>query len=259
MTTTPLDVHRQANATSPGLAAALSTIADRGVEFVYFQAITITGRVLGKVAPARHFERLAIKGVQQHQTAIANLQAPARACCSRGESTHLSTPQYPISRPSLSCRGTPASRGCSAGYTRPTTYPNSRRRIACDTRGLLRRMHAGFTDRTGLELRTGCEPEMTWQGEGLEAHFRPGSSPAYHIEHLERNRPIVKKVVAYAQALGLDMIEGDYEDEFQVELNFMFDRADLTADRLITYRQICKQVARELGIEASFMPKPQRE
>ena len=97
---------------------------------------------------------------------------------------------------------------------------------------------------------------MTWQGEGLEAHFRPESSPAYHIEHLERNRPIVKKVIAYAQALGLDMIEGDYEDEFQVELNFMYDHADLTADRLVTYRQICKQVARELGIEASFMPKP---
>ncbi len=35
----------------------------------------------------------------------------------------------------------------------------------------------------------------------------------------------------------------------------MFDRADLTADRLTTYRQICKQVARELGIQASFMPK----
>ena len=25
-------------------------------------------------------------------------------------------------------------------------------------------------------------------------------------------RPIVKRVIAYAQALGLDMIEGDYED-----------------------------------------------
>ena len=45
MTTTPLDAHRQANATSPDLAEALSTIAERGVEFVYFQAITITGRV----------------------------------------------------------------------------------------------------------------------------------------------------------------------------------------------------------------------
>ena len=70
MSTTPLDTHRQANATSAQLAEVLTTIAERGVEFVYFQAITITGRVVGKVAPAKHFERLAVKGVQQHQTAV---------------------------------------------------------------------------------------------------------------------------------------------------------------------------------------------
>ena len=49
---------------------------------------------------------------------------------------------------------------------------------------------------------------MTWRGEGLGGALPARSSPAYHIEHLERNRPIVKKVVEYAQALGLDMVEG---------------------------------------------------
>ena len=39
----------------------------------------------------------------------------------------------------------------------------------------------------------------------------------------------------------------------------MYDHADLTADRLVTYRQICKQVARELYIEASFMPAGHRD
>jgi glutamine synthetase len=128
--------------------------------------------------------------------------------------------------------------------------------LATDVRGLLRRLHEEFTARTGLELRTGTEPEMTWEGAGLEAQFRPDSSPAYHIEHLERYREIYQRVITYARALGLDMIEGDYEDGGQLELNWMFDHADLTADRLVTYRQICKQVARELDIECSFMPKP---
>ena len=36
----------------------------------------------------------------------------------------------------------------------------------------------------------------------------------------------------------------------------MYDRVENTADRLVTYRQICKQVAREFGVTASFMPKP---
>ena len=61
----------------------------------------------------------------------------------------------------------------------------------------------------------------------------------------------------YGRAMGLDMIQGDHEDApGQLELNFMFDRAELTADRLTTYRQICRQVGRELGAFACFMPKP---
>ncbi|KRE33613.1 glutamine synthetase [Mycobacterium sp. Soil538] len=257
MTTTPLDAHRQLNATSPDLTEAQEIIDDRGVEFVYFQAITITGRVVGKVVPARHFARLAVKGVQQHQTAVANLQSTREGDLMAGG---VHAPEY-TAVPDLDTFAvlpwdTSFARVFCRLYEPDHLVDRAGSEFACDSRGLLHRMHAGFSDRTGLQLRTGCEPEMTWQGEGLEAQFRPGSSPAYHIEHLERNRPIVKKVVQYAQALGLDMVEGDYEDEFQVELNFMFDRADLTADRLTTYRQICKQVARELGIHASFMPKP---
>ena len=73
---------------------------------------------------------------------------------------------------------------------------------------------------------------------------------------LERVRRIYQRVIRYAQSMGLDMVEGDYEDNGQVELNFMFDRAERTADRLITYRQICMQVAKEEGVVATFMPKP---
>jgi glutamine synthetase len=69
-------------------------------------------------------------------------------------------------------------------------------------------------------------------------------------------RPVYQRVIRYAQQLGLDMVEGDYEDNGQLELNWMFDRAELTADRLITYRQICHQVGKELGVTPSFMAKP---
>lgn len=257
MTTSALDQHRQENASSPHLGTALATITEHGVEFVYYQSVSITGRVVGKVMPARHLERTAVKGVQQHRTAAANLQSTREGLLlggGVGAAEYTAIPDletfailpWDTSFARVFCRlyePDHLAEGAGAPY-------------ACDTRGVLRRVHREFTERTGLEMRTGCEPEMTWKGEGLEGRFRPQSSPAYHIEHLERNRPIVKKVIAYAQALGLDMIEGDYEDEFQIELNFMYDHADLTADRLITYRQVCKQVARELGIEASFMPKP---
>jgi glutamine synthetase len=64
-------------------------------------------------------------------------------------------------------------------------------------------------------------------------------------------------VIEYGQALGLDMIQGDHEDApGQIELNFNFDRAEQTADNLSTYRQVCRQVGRELGAFPCFMPKP---
>ena len=57
--------------------------------------------------------------------------------------------------------------------------------------------------------------------------------------------------------MGLDMIQGDHEDApGQLELNFIFDDALRTADRLTTYRQICAQVAREFNLIACFMCKP---
>lgn len=74
MSTSALDLHRQANATSSDLSAALESIADRDVQYIYYQAVSITGRVVGKVMPAEHLERTAVKGVQQHRTAMANLQ-----------------------------------------------------------------------------------------------------------------------------------------------------------------------------------------
>ena len=79
----------------------------------------------------------------------------------------------------------------------------------------------------------------------------------YHIDQFSELQPLIHKVMEYGKAMGLDMIQGDHEDApGQLELNFMFDRAELTADRLTTYRQICRQVGRELGAFPCFMPKP---
>ena len=110
-------------------------------------------------------------------------------------------------------------------------------------------------------MQTGCEPEMSWfpSADEITAGIStlPGHiSTAYHIGHLEQIRPILKQVTTYGQALGLDMIQADYEDPGQIEMNFMFGAALETADRLVTFRQICMQVAREFGVLATFMPKP---
>ena len=79
----------------------------------------------------------------------------------------------------------------------------------------------------------------------------------YHIDQFSELQPIIHKVIEYGQRMGLDMIQGDHEDApGQIELNFGFDRAEKTADNLSTFRQVCKQVGRELDAFPCFMPKP---
>lgn len=257
MSTTALDLHREVNSAPGALDAALAAISDHGVEFVYFQAVTITARVVGKVVPADQFARLATRGVMQHRTAVANLQSTREGVLlggGVGAAEYCAVPDLDTFAV-LPWDHKTARVFCSL-YEPDHVLTDPGAPFAGDTRGLMKRVHADLTARTGLELRTGTEPEMTWEGPGFTTTSRPDSSPAYHIEHLERYRAVYQKVITYAKAMGFQMVEGDFEDAGQVELNWMFDHADLTADRLVTYRQICKQVARELGIEASFMPKP---
>jgi glutamine synthetase len=258
MTTTALDEHRHANADAAALDAIQAAIDEAGVEYIYYQGVTITGRVIGKVVPARHLRRNADKGVQLHRTAVADLQSTRAGELLGGgvEAAELTMVPDLDTFAVLPWDNTVAR--CYSRMYEPAHRPGGigGQPLATDVRGNLFRVHEAFTARTGLELRSGCEPEMTWTGPGLEAKFRPASSPAYHVEHLESYRAIYQKVISYAQALGLDMIEGDYEDPGQLELNWLFDHANKTADRLTTYRQVCRQVGRELGVNPSFMPKP---
>ena len=99
---------------------------------------------------------------------------------------------------------------------------------------------------------------MAQEGRRRRARWRfYASAYCYHIDQFESLRPVVLEVIEYARAMGLDMIQGDHEDApGQLELNFMFDDALRTCDRLTTYRQICAQVAREFDLIACFMSKP---
>lgn len=257
MTSTPLEQHREANSDAGALAAIRERIEASGVEFIYYQGVTITGRVIGKVVPARHLPRNADKGVQLHRTAAADLQTTRDGQLLGGGVEAAEFTMLPdLDTFAVLPWDTRVGRFFCRLYEPGHLAEGGGAPYAGDVRGNLIRVHEAFTAKTGLELRSGCEPEMTWTGPGLEAKFHPGSSPAYHVEHLERYRPIYAKVIGYAQALGLDMIEGDYEDPGQLELNWLFDHANATADRLIAYRQICRQVGRELGVTPSFMPKP---
>ena len=253
--TDALSRHREAN------AAVADEIAERvkqaNVEFIYYQFASINGRMLAKVVPTGHVRRSLDKGVQFHGSAASDVAADRHGELFGGgiEAAEFVVMPDPETFQVLPWDPTVGRFLCRL-YRRDDAHEDPGATFGSDCRGNLIRRVEAFEAATGYELRSGTEPEITWRGEGYDPVARPGVSTAYHVGSLEQVREIYQRVIRYARAMGIDMIEGDYEDAGQLEPNFMFDRADRTADRLITYRQICAQVARELGIEVTFMPKP---
>ena len=236
-------------------------IETNDVKYLYCQFISVTGRIMGKGIPAKHFGVMARKGFQLVYGSTANLfvdrhghyigyGAESRELVGLAEvDTFMQFPWDPQT----------ARVWCTLFRGReeevdPGTF------LTSDCRGNLRRIHAEFVAKHGLELRAGCEPEMMWlktDDNGKPTVEGLTNPNCYHIDQFAELQPLIHKVIGYCEAMGMDMIQGDHEDApGQLELNFNFDHADITADRLSTYRQICKQVGREMGAFPTFMPKP---
>lgn len=231
------------------------------IQYIYYQFVSVTGRIVGKGVPAEHWEAIAQNGFQLVYGATANLFLDRhRNYIGYGpEASELVAIPDPETFCQLPWDKRVARVFCTCFRNReepndPGAY------LTSDCRGNLRRIHAQFQqEHDGLHLRHGCEPEMMWLKKGADGKPDGGVTKpnCYHIDQFEELRPVFLKVIEYSRAMGLDMIQGDHEDApGQLELNFMFDDALRTCDRLTTYRQICAQVARESNLIACFMTKP---
>ncbi len=243
------------------VAQVRKLIDEMGIEYLYLQFVSITGRICGKGIPSEHWESVAAKGFQLVYGATVNLfvNRHGQYMGYGPEAAEL----VGIPEPETFCQ-LPWDKRVARIFC--TLFRNREEReapgafLTADCRGNLRRIHAQFqTEHNGLHMRHGTEPEMMWLKRDEEGKPAGGFSKpyCYHIDQFESLRPVYMKVIAYSRAMGLDMIQGDHEDApGQLELNFTFDDPMRTADRLTTYRQICAQVAREQGLIACFMSKP---
>jgi len=232
-----------------------------GISYIYYQFVSVTGRIVGKGIPADHWEAIAERGFQLVYGSTANLFVDRyKNYIGYGpESSELVGIPDPDTFVQLPWDKRVARVFCTCFRNREEK-DNPGGFLTSDCRGNLRRIHEQFQkDHKGLHLRHGCEPEMMWLKKGPDGLPDGGFSKpnCYHIDQFESLRPVFMRAIEYSQAMGLDMIQGDHEDApGQLELNFMFDDALRTADRLTTYRQICAQVAREFDLIACFMAKP---
>jgi len=257
---TDLEAHVNAEGRDKLVKQVREKINELGVTYIYYQFISVTGRIVGKGIPADHWERTAERGFQLVYGSTANLFVDRHGdYIGYGpESSEL----VGIPDPETFCQ-LPWDKRVARVFC--TCFRNREERqnpgghLTSDCRGNLRIIHNEFQEKHGLDMRVGTEPEMMWLKRGEDGNPNGGVTKpnCYHIDQFEELRPTFMKVIEYSQAMGLDIIQGDHEDApGQLELNTMFDDVLRNADRLTTYRQICAQVAREDGLIACFMSKP---
>ncbi len=239
-------------------------IEEKRVKHVYFQYVTMQGRVMAKVIPGTFWAQAATKGLTWPYTISGGLHATREGeVMGEGGGTTLEG----LILPDLTtfdifpwADGSMARVFCT-NYRRLDEEERPGEIATQDVRALLAVTLEDFYDATRVIPRSGCEPEMSWfksrdQIDTSSSLYPSWVSPGYSVRHLESMRPVLQKVTDYGSRMGFEMIQADYEDPNQLEANFQFDGFMKTADRVITYRQICMQVADELGMVATFMPKP---
>lgn len=258
---TDLEKHVNADGRSELVKQVRDKINSLGIKYVYYQFVSVTGRIVGKGIPADHWERVAEKGFQLVYGSTANLYTDRHGhyIGYGAEASEL----VGIADPETFCQ-LPWDKRIARVFC--TCFRNREERnnpgahLTSDCRGNLRIMHEEFKAKyNGLHMRMGTEPEMMWLKKDENGQLDGGVTKpnCYHIDQFEELRPASMKVIEYAEQMGYDMIQGDHEDApGQLELNWMFDDVMRNADRLTTYRQICAQVARELNLVACFMTKP---
>jgi glutamine synthetase len=135
-----------------------------GIDYVYYQYISITGRVMGKAAPARHWETQARKGVQTWMGGVANVTPDFRGRLIGFDTNAMECIALPD--PETFCQlpwdKRVARVFCTLFYSLEDDAAPGRH-YEYDTRGNLKRFDAEFRQtHAGLHLRVGLEPEMLW-------------------------------------------------------------------------------------------------
>jgi glutamine synthetase len=135
--------------------------------------------------------------------------------------------------------------------------PNGKRFIG-DTKYVLEKIvdkarEMGFIYNTGPE----CE-FFLFKKEGDNSTIIPNDSAGYFdLSHRDLAEGIRADISIALDSLGITTYTSHHEvSDGQHEINFKYDDAITTADRIITLKYVAKVIAKIHNLHASFMPKP---
>ena len=126
-----------------------------------------------------------------------------------------------------------------------------------DSRILLKKSLAKLKERGFDSFKIGVEPEFyLFKKECGKLSFSDHSS-YFDVAPIDSSEKFRRQIVLELERLGFQVEASHHEvGPGQNEINFKYDDALKTCDRIQMYKQVVKQVAERNGLIATFMPKP---
>jgi len=132
---------------------------------------------------------------------------------------------------------------------------------ACDSRVILKRQLARMADK-GWTFYTGMEPEFSLLRR-VEGRIVPCDAsdtlakPCYDYKGLSRSRAFLERLAESMRAVGIDVYQIDHEDaNGQFEINYTYADALTSCDHFTFFKMGAAEIAADMGLICSFMPKP---
>ena len=133
---------------------------------------------------------------------------------------------------------------------------------AYDARHILMNQIRKLSER-GWTMYTGLEPEfmlLRRDSEGSVAVFDDTDTlekPCYDFKGLSRSAVFLERLYDSLTAVGVDTYQIDHEDaNGQFEINYTYSDCLTSADRYIYFKMAASEIASQLGMVCTFMPKP---
>lgn len=219
-----------------------------GIKYVLAQFVDIHGTAKAKAVPAAHLSSVLSDGAGFAGFAIwgVGIEPHGPDFMAVGELSTLSLVPWQPGMARLVCNG----------HVNGEPW-------AFDSRVTLKQQIERLNAR-GWTLNTGLEPEFSLlKRNSLTGAIEPcdGSDtlakPCYDYKGLSRTRAYLEKLSESLRSVGIDVYQIDHEDaNGQFEINYTYTDCLTSCDHYIFFKMAASEIANEMGMICSFMPKP---
>jgi glutamine synthetase len=229
------------------LTEAKAFLETHQIKFVLAQFVDIHGAAKTKAVPVNHFEDILKQGAGFAGFAIWGLGIEPHGpdYMAVGDIGTLSLVPWQPGFARIVCNG--------HVNKKPYEY---------DTRVVLLKQIERLKQK-GWILNTGLEPEFSLLKRDEQGAIHPFddsdtlAKPCYDYKSLTRSSAYLEKLVAALQAVDIDVFQIDHEDaNGQFEVNYTYSDCLKSADNFVMFKMAASEIAHEMGLICSFMPKP---